>query len=81
MKSCILLAETGVRKVSSVAGGFSSFKIHYSVKGINKAYVFSYSDILLKTLFVSLQSNLLLTWFLRRQRHVITEEPRCTLEV
>ena len=44
--------ETGVRKISSVACGFSSVKIHDSVKRINEVYVFSikyrYSDILLK---------------------------------
>ena len=51
-KSSILLAGTGVRKISSVACGFSSVKIHYSVNRINEVYVFSikyrYSDILLK---------------------------------
>ena len=53
-----LLARTGVRKISSVACGFSSIKIDYSdypkslISRINEVYVFSikyrYSDILLK---------------------------------
>ena len=51
-KSCILLAGTGLRKISSVECGFSSIKIQYSVNRINEVYVFSikyrYSDILLK---------------------------------
>ena len=53
-----MLAETGVRKISSVACGFSIVKIHFSdylkslISRINEVYVFfneiSYSDILLK---------------------------------
>ena len=45
-KSSILLAGTGVWKISSVACGFSSIKIHYSdypkslIGRINKVYVF-----------------------------------------
>ena len=30
----------GVRKISSVACGFSSVKIHYAVNRINEVYVF-----------------------------------------
>ena len=45
---------TGIRKISSIACGFSSFKIHYSVNKINEVYVFysikyHNSIILLKT--------------------------------
>ena len=57
-KSSFLLAGTGVWKISSVAYGFSSIKIHYSdyqkslISRIYEVYVFSikyrYSDILLK---------------------------------
>ena len=57
-KSSILLAGTGVWKISSVACGFSSTKIDYSdypkslTSRINEDYVFSikyrYNDILLK---------------------------------
>ena len=53
-----MLAGTGVRKISSVACGFSSIKIDYSdylkslISRINEVFVFSikycYSDILLK---------------------------------
>ena len=45
-KSSILLAGTGVRKISSVACGFSSIKIDYSdypkslISRINEVYVF-----------------------------------------
>ena len=63
-KSSILLAGTGVWKISSVACGFSSIKIHYSeylksfISRINEVYVFSikycYSDILLKKHFFHL---------------------------
>ena len=57
-KSSILLAGTGVRKISSVACGFSSIKIDYLdypkslISIIDEFYAFSikyrYSDILLK---------------------------------
>ena len=57
-KSSILLARTGVWKISSVACGFSSIKIDYSnypkslISKINKCYNFSmkycYSDLLLE---------------------------------
>ena len=59
-KSSILLAGSGIDKISSVACGFSYIKIDYSVypksliSRINEVYVFSmkycysYSDILLK---------------------------------
>ena len=57
-KRSILLAGTGVWKISSVACGFSSIKIYYPdnskslISRINEIYVFSinyrYSDILLK---------------------------------
>ena len=57
-KSSILLAGTGVWKISSVACEFSSIKIDYSdylkslISRINEVYIFSikyrYSDILLK---------------------------------
>ena len=42
--------KAGVRKISPVAFGFSSFKIHFSVNSINEVYVFSikFSDNLLK---------------------------------
>ena len=47
----MLLAQTIVRKISSVACWFSSIKIHYSDKRINAVYIFSikysYSNILL----------------------------------
>ena len=47
-----MLARTSVRKISSVACGFSSVKIQYSDKRINAVYIFSirysYSDILLE---------------------------------
>ena len=55
-KSSILLTGTGVRKISSVACGFSPTKIHFSdypkssISRINEVYVFfnhHYSDILL----------------------------------
>ena len=59
MKSLILLAGTGVRKINTVGYGFSPIKIGYSdylkrfINRINVAYVFPkkyrYSDILLKT--------------------------------
>ena len=45
-KSSILLAGTGVRKISSVARGFSPIKIHFSeylkslISRINEVYVF-----------------------------------------
>ena len=44
-KSSILLAETGVRKISYVACRFSSVKIHYSVIRINDVYVFFFNKI------------------------------------
>ena len=54
-KSSNLLARTGVRKISSIACGFSQIKIHFSdyatilISKINEVYVFSikygYSDI------------------------------------
>ena len=57
-KSSILLAGTGVWKISSVACGFSSIKIDYSdypknlISRINEVYILSikyrYSDNLLK---------------------------------
>ena len=57
-KAPILLAGTGVWKISSVACGFSSIKIDYSdypkslISRINEVYVFSiryrYSDIVMK---------------------------------
>ena len=61
----ILLAETGVRKISSVACGFSPIKIHYFddpkrfINRINEVYVFfsikyRYSYILLKKTYTSL---------------------------
>ena len=40
MKKVHLLAGTRIRKISSVAFGFSSIKIHYSVNRINEVYVF-----------------------------------------
>ena len=50
-----MLAGTSVWKISYVACGFSSVKIHYSVNIINEVYVvvffsikYHYSDILLK---------------------------------
>ena len=50
-KAAFLFAGTGVRKISSVAYGFSSIKIHYSVNTINEVYVYSikycYSNIIL----------------------------------
>ena len=74
-KSPILLAGTGVWKISSVACGFSSIKIDYSdypkslISRINEVYVLSikyrYCHILLKKLklhfkpFVLLQSHLI----------------------
>ena len=54
-KICILLAGTGVRKNSTVAGRFIPIKINYYdyPKRINEVKMFSikyrYSDILLKT--------------------------------
>ena len=48
-KSSILLAGTGVWKISSVACGFSSIKIDYSdyrkslISRINEVYVFFFS--------------------------------------
>ena len=74
-KSSILLAGTGIWKISSVACGFSSIKIDYSdylkslISKIKEVYVvvfsikYRYSDILLKKSFkpfVLLQSHLLL---------------------
>ena len=56
-KSSILLAGTGVRKISYVACGFSPIEIHFSdytkslISRINEVYVFLnkiYSDNLLK---------------------------------
>ena len=54
----ILLARNDVRKINSVASGFSPFKIHFSdypkslISRINEMYAFSikyhYSDILFK---------------------------------
>ena len=41
---------TGVRKIRSVAWGFSSIKIQYSVIRINEVYVFFNKNILLKKL-------------------------------
>ena len=38
-KSCNLLAKIGVSKISSLACGFISVKIHYSVHRINEVYV------------------------------------------
>ena len=39
-KSAFLLAGTAVRKIISVACGFSSSKIHYSFNRINEVHVF-----------------------------------------
>ena len=41
MKRLHFVAGTGVRKISYVAGGISSIKIHHSVKRINIVYIFS----------------------------------------
>ena len=56
MKSCILLAGTGVRKNSNVACGFSPIKTHYFdypkrlIKKINEAY---FSDIFIENTLTS----------------------------
>ena len=41
-----------VRKISSVACGFSCIKIHYSVNRINEVYVFLFNKISLKRYFI-----------------------------
>ena len=44
-KSCILLARTGVRKISSIEYVFSSIKIHYSINRMNECLCLFYSKI------------------------------------
>ena len=67
-KDCILLAGTGVRKISSVAWVFSSIKINYSVNRIHEVYAFSityrFSDILLKKKTPKQQLNLMYIYHL-----------------
>ena len=76
-KSSILLAGTGVRKISSVTYGFSPIKIHYPkslISRINEVYVFfnkdRYSDVLLTINFIYnfyfavITFVIVLAWFL-----------------
>ena len=93
------LAGNGVRKISSVACCFSSIKTQYSVHRIKEVCVFNkllknlnciYSILwnVLTVCFVATKLDIVLAWFLWRQRHamwrqlhIIKVDPRCTFKV
>ena len=77
-KSHILLAGSGVRKISVVASGFSPIKIHffYSPEKFNPqnniVYVFfSIRYIAFTVCFAAITRVIVLAWFMGRRRHVM----------